>query len=754
VTGLSNSTAYVFRVAAVNSAGTGRYSANSNSVTQAADATIGTTGTLSAMTTTYGTASVAMKTAIAGSGLSAAITATAPSGFEVSSNGSAYASTASFNPTSGAVSGTLYVRLAAKMNAGTYSGSVIFSSPGATNVTAAIPSSTVNPKTLTVRANDAVRTYGANNPAFSAAFSGFAAGETAPTALTGQAQVTTTATATSSVGTYLITPAAGTLAATNGNYTFSFVTGTLTVNKANLTVVLDNKTKVQNASDPVLTYGVRGLVNGHKAADVLTGAASRAPGETAGSYAMSQGTLALQSSGVASNYTLQTVTNGTLRVLTAAKPLFVSGVFVRGSAWVDNYLGLPTFATASGGTRLGLALGDGTGQLGNAQLVTWNNVNRVSVRFSKPIANPGGTSLVLRAVTGSGAGTQTTIESTAVTLSEGDTVATWTVPTLASGKYLLVLRSSAITAATGGGRLDGEWTNASSTFATGSGDGTAGGDFEYRFNVLVGDVNASGTVLTGDKTAVQSALATAVTATNYRLDIDGTGRILLTDANAAGAALASGLSRLTALGEFAPVLTAAAGATVDTSFDVTFPENAAWRSAMTGIKAGATAGAATALNAAAWNKSAAGKITFDPALAAQLQTGGSQVLVISATGYADVTVTQSLAAGAAAKLGIGTQPVGPEASGGILATQPVVRIQDKYGNNVSSTATVTAEVEATAGSWTLGGTLLRNAVSGMATFAGLTATSGGGAVSGAKIRFRSGSLLSVVSDTFRVPPAA
>jgi hypothetical protein len=119
-----------------------------------------------------------------------------------------------------------------------------------------------------------------------------------------------------------------------------------------------------------------------------------------------------------------------------------------------------------------------------------------------------------------------------------------------------------------------------------------------------------------------------------------------------------------------------------------------------------------------------------------------------------VTVTQSLAVGAAAKLGIGTQPVGPEASGGILTTQPVVRIQDKYGNNVSSTATVTAEVEATAGSWTLGGTLLRNAVSGMATFAGLTATSGGGAVSGAKIRFRSGSLLSVVSDTFRVPPAA
>ena len=205
------------------------------------------------------------------------------------------------------------------------------------------------------------------------------------------------------------------------------------------------------------------------------------------------------------------------------------------------------------------------------------------------------------------------------------------------------------------------------------------------------------------------------------------------------------------LGEFAPVLTAAAGATVDAAFAVTFTEDSAWRAAITGIKAGATAGTATPLASAAW-AAAAGRITFNPAQATQLQTSGSKVLVISATGYADVAVTQALAVGVAAKLGIATQPVGPATGGGVLATQPVVRVQDQYGNTVTtSTATVTAEVEAGTGSWTLGGTLLRSAVLGVVTFTDLTAARSGGVASGARIRFRSGSLTAALSGTFTVP---
>jgi len=716
-------------------------------------------GTLAGLSAVYGTASSVTTLTVSGTALIGDVTATAPAGFEVSADNVSFGTMTSFVRSNGAASGTLYVRLAAKTRVGSYAGVVSFASANWDGATTTVATSTVTPKTLTVTANNSSRTYGRNNPTLSAVFSGFVAGETAATAVAGQPLVTTAATSASGVGSYPITPSIGSLTATNGNYAFTFVAGTLTVSKANLTVTLDNRTKVVGQPDPNFTFAVAGLVNGDTAAGVLTGAATRGPGETAADYTISKGTLALQSSGAALNYNTPTFTNGTLRILAAAKPLFVSGVFVRGSAWNDNYLGLPSFATASGGTRLGFALGDGTTQLANSRLVTWNNVNRVSVRFSEAINAPAAGSLTLIAVTGAGVGTQTTVTSTAVTLAEGNTVATWTVPTLASGKYQLVLRSSAITAATGGGQLDGDWTNASasSTFANGSGNGTAGGDFEYRFNVLVGDMNTSGSVLAGDRSAVQSALGSAVTTTNFRLDLNGSNSIVLaTDVNpftAANGPLAGGTTSLTNLANSfsAPALTAAAGATVDAAFDVTFTDNAAWRAAITGIRAGATAATATAIPAAAWT-AAAGRVTLDPALATQLQTSGNRVIVISATGYADVTVTQALGVGAAAKLGIATQPVGPTTNGGALATQPVVRIQDKYGNTVTtSTAAVTAAVESGTGAWTLGGTLLRSAVAGTATFSGLSATRTAGSVTGARIRFTSGTLTLVVSNEFTVP---
>jgi hypothetical protein len=236
---------------------------------------------------------------------------------------------------------------------------------------------------------------------------------------------------------------------------------------------------------------------------------------------------------------------------------------------------------------------------------------------------------------------------------------------------------------------------------------------------------------------------------------DGSGSIVVaTDVNPLATILSSGTTSLPT-GNFGPVLTAAVGATVDNAFDVTFTEDSAWRAAITGVKVGTTAGNATAIAAAAFTAASAGKVTFDPSQATQLQTSGSKVLVISATGYADVTVTQSLGVGVASKLGMGTQPVGPTTNGGVLATQPVVRIQDKYGNTVTtSTASVTAAVESGTGSWTLGGTLVRNAAAGVATFSGLTATGSGGSISGARIRFTSGTLTLVVSNAFAIPASA
>jgi hypothetical protein len=77
---------------------------------------------------------------------------------------------------------------------------------------------------LTVTANNATRPVNTANPAFTVNYSGFAYSDNA-SSLTTQPTASTTATISSPVGTYPITPAGG----VSPNYTFTYVNGTLTV---------------------------------------------------------------------------------------------------------------------------------------------------------------------------------------------------------------------------------------------------------------------------------------------------------------------------------------------------------------------------------------------------------------------------------------------------------------------------------------------------------------------------------------------
>src|SRR5439155_1435321 len=83
----------------------------------------------------------------------------------------------------------------------------------------------------------------------------------------------------------------GVLGSIAGTFTFTLVNGTLTVNQAHLTVTADAQSKVYGDADPALTYHITSgsLVNG----DAFAGALSRDAGEDVGSYAITQGTLAL-----------------------------------------------------------------------------------------------------------------------------------------------------------------------------------------------------------------------------------------------------------------------------------------------------------------------------------------------------------------------------------------------------------------------------------------------------------------------------
>ena len=91
-----------------------------------------------------------------------------------------------------------------------------------------------------------------------------------------------------SVGTYLITQ--GTLAL-NSNYALTYVGANLTITSRAITITADAKTKVYGNADPALTYQITtgSLASG----DSFSGSLSRAIGENVGTYAITQGTLAL-----------------------------------------------------------------------------------------------------------------------------------------------------------------------------------------------------------------------------------------------------------------------------------------------------------------------------------------------------------------------------------------------------------------------------------------------------------------------------
>ena len=109
-------------------------------------------------------------------------------------------------------------------------------------------------------------------------------------------------TAPTNAGTYEVT-AAFTM---SPNYAqLAAKTAKLTIDPTILTVTPNALSKIVGANDPVLTYTVSGAQNNE--VPEFTGALSRVQGETAGTYAINLGTLALADKGAfkAFNYTLQ-----------------------------------------------------------------------------------------------------------------------------------------------------------------------------------------------------------------------------------------------------------------------------------------------------------------------------------------------------------------------------------------------------------------------------------------------------------------
>jgi hypothetical protein len=163
-------------------------------------------------------------------------------------------------------------------------------------------------------------------------------------------------------------------------------------------------------------------------------------------------------------------------VVDADAPL-VSKVLVSSSSWSQAFL------DSFGG--VGFAIPAGPSQL---DALPWTNINRISMVFSENVNVSQGN----LAVYGQ------TIPQYAVAAFGYDSstrTATWTLSqSIAQGDVLQLVLSDAVVDLVGN-RLDGEWTDATSTS---SGNGSAGGEFQMRINVLPGDADGDGTIGMGD----------------------------------------------------------------------------------------------------------------------------------------------------------------------------------------------------------------------------------------------------------------
>jgi 6-phosphogluconolactonase (cycloisomerase 2 family) len=269
------------------------------------------------------------------------------------------------------------------IGAGLHAGAVSASFAGDPNNKASSGSAdlTVNPAPLSVTAANASRAYGDPNPALTGTITGIQNGDNIT------ATYSTTAVATSPVGTYAIVPAlsdngTGALA----NYTVTSTNGTLTVNPALLTVTAANQSMIYGDAVPALTGTITGIRNGENITASYSTSATSA--SNVGTYAIVPA-VSDNGTGVLVNYTVSLV-NGNLTInqapltVTAANasmiygdPLPALSGTITGIKNADNitatYSTTATSTSPVGTYAIVPALSDnGTGKLANYS-VTVNN---------------------------------------------------------------------------------------------------------------------------------------------------------------------------------------------------------------------------------------------------------------------------------------------------------------------------------------------------------------------------------------------
>jgi parallel beta-helix repeat protein len=207
----------------------------------------------------------------------------------------------------------------------------------------------------------------------------------------------------------------------------------------------------------------------------------------------------------------------------------VTAVFVGASAWG------PAFTrhlqdTGTGEPSLGYLVPAGPAQLSP---LPWANLNQVSLRFNEPVTVQQD-DLIVHATTGDGLPGLPRYNVMSFTYDALTRTATWRLRGAITRPDRLLLDLDAGGASgvkdAAGNALDGEWDDAADAFP--SGNGAAGGDFQFRVNVLPGDADRNGRVNVLDRAIVQRAAGSAVPgpgmhpgAYSVFKDLDGSGRV-------------------------------------------------------------------------------------------------------------------------------------------------------------------------------------------------------------------------------------
>lgn len=226
----------------------------------------------------------------------------------------------------------------------------------------------------------------------------------------------------------------------------------------------------------------------------------------------------------------------------------VSSVKVSSTEWTEDFLTVVDVDPVD----LGYKIPTGAGQL---DTLPWINVNEVHVTFSEDVVIGAG-NISLHGVNVANYGGTVTYNASTFT-------ATLKLANpIAADKLILHVDDNV--ADTGGNKLDGEWTNGTSSYP--SGNGTAGADFNFRFNVLPGDSNRNGT-LTGPTDGVLGSDVIKVRNHQFLTPADGAYSVF-DDVN--GSANISGVDvvavrnrQFTGLPAGSPVAPAGSGASLD-----------------------------------------------------------------------------------------------------------------------------------------------------------------------------------------------